>query len=108
MTPPAVIKKQTCKRQGAKPIGRHSPPTKTPLKAQSGKVYTKAIVVHGVPCDKSIAHVIQDAGRKEIMGAHKLLGGKRRVGKVTSSVVFLRKCRALGRPVHDERALAAI
>ena len=65
---------------------QHCP--KIPPKDQPDKARTKAIVVHGVPCQRSMAQVIQDAGGKEIMGVRWLLEEKRRVGKVTSSVVI--------------------
>ncbi|KAF8424371.1 hypothetical protein EV426DRAFT_716989 [Tirmania nivea] len=47
----------------------------------------KAAVIHEVPCQRPIADIIQDMGVRGIMGARWLLGGNRRLGKATSSVV---------------------
>jgi len=45
-----------------------------------------------------MAEIIQDTEMRGIMGAHWLLGGNRRVGKATSSVVvFFNKTLANGR-----------
>jgi len=45
------------------------------------------MVIHGVPCQRFMADTIQGVGVKGIMGARWLLGGMRRLGKFTSSVV---------------------
>lgn len=51
----------------------------------------KAFVVHGIPCSRPMAGTIQevkDAGVVGVAGARWLLGGRRRAGKATSSVVI--------------------
>jgi len=48
-------------------------------------------VVHGIPCQRPMADTIQDMkkkGMRGIMGACWLMGGQRRAGQTTSSVVI--------------------
>jgi len=54
-------------------------------------------LIHGVPCERTMADTIQNVGVKVTMGARWLLGGMRRLGGATSPVVvfFYRKL-ALG------------
>ncbi|KAF8415348.1 hypothetical protein EV426DRAFT_722150 [Tirmania nivea] len=59
------------------------PPQKTPPHDK----LVKAVVIHGVPCQRPIADIIQDMGVRGIMGARWLFGGNWRLGKATSSVV---------------------
>ena len=94
VTPP-ITKKQTTKRQvvpakAEKPRpAKYKPTTKAIDKERSTD--TKAFVVHGIPCQRPMADTIQDvrkAGIRGIIGARWLLGGQRRTGKATSSVVI--------------------
>ncbi|KAF8428404.1 hypothetical protein BGX38DRAFT_425686 [Terfezia claveryi] len=85
---PPTTKKQAVPRPAAK-AGKKSrqvkiPPQNTPPSNNSS---AKAIVIHGVPCQRSMADIIQDMGVRGILGARWLLGGNRRLGKATSSVV---------------------
>ena len=60
-------------------------------KATNVEVSTKAFVVHAIPCNRPIADTIQDfrkIGMRGILGSQWLLGGNRRIGKTTSSVVI--------------------
>jgi len=93
-TPP-VTKKQVERRQSTKARKRSHPDKNTPPVGDNGSA--RAIVIHGVPCQRSMAEVIQDVGVRGIMGARWLLGGNRRVGKATSSVVvFFNRTLAVG------------
>jgi len=97
---PPATKKQAAPRSAAKPAGKRSQPAKTPPRSASpddNGPLVKAMVIHGVPCQRPIADTIQDVGVKGIMGARWLLGGMRRLGKATSSVVvFFDRKLALG------------
>jgi len=98
--PLATTKKQAAPRSAAKPAGKRSRPAKTPHRSTSpddNGPLVKAMVIHGVPCQRPMADMIQDVGVKGIMGARWLLGGMRRLGKATSSVVvFFDRKLALG------------
>jgi len=97
---PPATKKQAAPRSAAKPAGKRSQPAKTPPRSASpddNGPLVKAMVIHGVPCQRPMADTIQDVGVKGIMGARWLLGGMRRLGKATSSVVvFFDRKLALG------------
>ena len=54
----------------------------------SVRTSSRAMVIHGIPCQRPLANIIQDVGVKGTMGARWLLGGTRRLEKVTSSVVI--------------------
>jgi len=98
--PLATKKKQAAPRSAARPAGKRSRPAKTPPRSASpddNGPLVKAMVIHGVPCQRPMADTIQDVGVKGIMGARWLLGGMRRLGKATSSiVVFFDRKLALG------------
>ncbi|KAF8453224.1 hypothetical protein BGX38DRAFT_1329210 [Terfezia claveryi] len=66
--------------------GKNSQPAETPpwSTPSSDNRSAKAIVIHGVPCQRPMADIIQDVRVRGIMGARWLLGGKRRLGKATS------------------------
>jgi len=92
-TPPAT-KKQVERRHSTK-AGKKSQPGKHTPPVDNGSA--RAIVIHGVPCQRPMAEIIQDTGVRGIMGARWLLGGNRRVGKATSSVVvFFNRTLAIG------------
>jgi len=97
---PPATKKQAAPRSAAKPAGKRSQPAKTPPRSASHNdngPLVKAMVIHGVPCQRPMADTIQDVGVKGILGARWLLGGMRRLGKATSSVVvFFDRKLALG------------
>jgi len=87
---PPATKKQAALRSAAKPAGKRSQPAKTTPRSafpDDNGPLVKAIVIHGVPYQRPMADTIQDVGVKGIMGARWLLGGMRRLGKATSSVV---------------------
>jgi len=85
-------KKQATRRPAAGSTtlaGKRSRPAKTTPRCESpnGKL-AKAMAIHGVPCHRPMAGIVQDVGLEAgIMGAHWLLGGMRRLGKAISSVV---------------------
>ena len=95
VTPP-ITKKQTTKRQvvsakAEKPQSVKYKPTTKAIIDQERSINTRAFVVHGIPCQRSMADTIQDVrktGIRGIVGARWLLGGQRRAGKATSSVVI--------------------
>jgi len=97
---PPATKKQDAPRSAAKPAGKRSRPAKTPSRSASpdeNGPLVKAMVIRGVPCQRPMADTIQDVGVKGIMGARWLLGGMRRLGKATKSVVvFFDRNLALG------------
>ncbi|KAF8428807.1 hypothetical protein EV426DRAFT_586136 [Tirmania nivea] len=84
---PPTTKKQAATRSAVR-AGKNSrlvklpPPTILP-----GDNRSKAIVIHGVPCQRPMADITEEIGMRGIMGARWLLGGNRRLGKATSSVV---------------------
>jgi len=50
-------------------------------------------VIHGVPCHRPMAKIAEEVGEglrggKVIIGARSLVGGRRRLGKATSSLVL--------------------
>jgi len=94
---PPVRKKQAARRPAA-PAGKKSQPAETPPRSPPpNDILVKALVVHGIPCQRPLAELVQDVGPGGIMGARWLLGGARRLGKTTSSVViFFDKKLALG------------
>jgi len=87
-----MTKKQTTRRQVERPAGRPQPTTYKCTKAADLEyVDTRAFVVHRIPCQRPMADTIQDmkkTGMRGIMGALWLVGGQRRAGKTTSSVVI--------------------
>ncbi|KAF8415993.1 hypothetical protein EV426DRAFT_687979 [Tirmania nivea] len=83
---PPTTKKQAAPRPAAK-AGKSRPAKIPPQKTSPHDKLAKAVVIHGVPCQRPIADIIQDMGVRGIMGARWLLGGNRRLGKATSSVV---------------------
>ena len=97
---PLATKKQAAPRSAARPAGKRSRPAKTPPRSASpddNGPLVKAMVIHGVPCQRPMADTIQDIGVKGIIGARWLLGGMWRLGKTTSSVVvFFDRRLALG------------
>jgi len=84
----------------AKLAGKRFQLAKTPPRSASpddNGLLVKAIVIHEVPCQRSMADTIQDVGVKRIIGARWLLGCMQRLGKATSSVVvFFDRKLALG------------
>ncbi|KAF8417716.1 hypothetical protein EV426DRAFT_721062 [Tirmania nivea] len=95
---PPITKKQAAPRLAAK-AGKKSRPAKTPPQntPPSDISWEKAIVIHGVPCQRPMADIIQDVGVRGILGARWLLRGNRRFGKATSSVVvFFERKLAVG------------
>ena len=94
VTPP-ITKSQTTKRQvvsakAGKPQSVKYKPT-TKAIDQERSINTRAFVVHGIPCQRPMADTIQDVrktGIRGIVGARWLLGGQRRAGKTTSSIVI--------------------
>jgi len=84
-TTPAT-KKQVERRQSTKARKGSHPAKNTPPAGDNGSA--RAIVIHGVPCQRPMAEIIQDVGVRGIMGARWLLGGNRRVGKASSVVIF--------------------
>jgi len=69
---PPATKKQAAPRSAAKPAGKRSRPAKTPPQRASpdnNGPLVKAMVIHGVPCQRPMADTIQDVGVKGIMGA---------------------------------------
>jgi len=90
VTPP-ITKKQTTRPQVERPAGRPQPTKYKRTKAADPEyVDTAAFVVHGIPCQRPMADTIQDikkTGMRGIIGARWLVGGQRRAGKTTSSVV---------------------
>jgi len=84
VTPPAT-KKQVKRPQSTKARKGSHPAKNTPPAGENGSA--RAIVIYGVPCQRPMGEVIQHVGVRGIMGARWLLGGNRRVGKATSSVV---------------------
>ena len=94
VTPP-ITKKQTTKRQVVLAKAEKPQPVKykptTKAIDQERSINTKAFMVHGISCQRPMADTIQDvrkAGIRGIIGARWLLGGQRRTGKATSSVVI--------------------
>ncbi|KAF8418443.1 hypothetical protein EV426DRAFT_577613 [Tirmania nivea] len=83
---PPTTKKQAAPRPAAK-AGKSRPAKIPPQKTPPHDKLVKAVVIHGVPCQRPIADIIQDIGVRGIMGARWLLGGNRRLGKATRSVV---------------------
>jgi len=98
LAPEPPAKKKQAARLPAAPAGKKSQPAKTPPRSTSpNDILVKALVVHGIPCQRPLAELVQDVGPGGIMGARWLLGGARRLGKTTSSVViFFDKKLALG------------
>jgi len=95
VTAPPVTKKQVERHQSTKARKGSHPAKNTPPVGDSSSA--RAIVIHGVPCQRPMAGVIQDVGVRGIMGARWLLGGNRRVRKATSSVVvFFNRTLAIG------------
>ncbi|KAF8418289.1 hypothetical protein EV426DRAFT_700489 [Tirmania nivea] len=93
---PPTTKKQAAPRPAAK-AGKSRPAKIPPQKTPPHDKLVKAVVIHGVPCQRPIADIIQDMGVRGIMGARWLLGGNRRLGKATSSaVVFFDRKLAVG------------
>ncbi|KAF8415347.1 hypothetical protein EV426DRAFT_665610 [Tirmania nivea] len=94
VTPPVTKKQPVVRQTGPKaaksPAAKHKKPAK-PVKVKDIEyVDTRAFVVHGIPCHRPMADTIQDVrktGMRGIIGARWLLGGHRRTGKTTSSVV---------------------
>ncbi|KAF8416305.1 hypothetical protein EV426DRAFT_432378 [Tirmania nivea] len=94
VTPPVTKKQPVVRQTGPKaaksPAAKHKKPAK-PVKVENDRyVDTRAFVVHGIPCHRPMADTIQDVrktGMRGIMGARWLLGGHRKTGKTTSSVV---------------------
>ena len=87
--------KQTTKRQVVSAKAEKPQPVKykptTKAIDQERSINTRAFVVHGIPCQRPMADTIQDVrktGVRGIVGARWLLGGQRRAGKTTSSVVI--------------------
>jgi len=97
---PPATKKQAAPRSAARPAGKRSRPAKTPPRSASpddNGPLVKAMVIHGVVYQGPMADTIQDVGVNGIMGARWLLGGMRRLGKATISVVvFFDRKLALG------------
>ena len=94
---PPVTKKQVERRQSTKAGKKSHPAKNTPPVGDNGSA--RAIVIHGVPCQSSMAELIQDVGVRGIMGALGSWGvdPNRRVGKATSSVVvFFNRTLAVG------------
>ncbi|KAF8419542.1 hypothetical protein EV426DRAFT_709757 [Tirmania nivea] len=84
---PPITKKQAALRLAAN-AGKKSLPAKIPpQKTPPNDKLAKAVVIHGFPCQRPMADIIQDIGVRGIMGARWLLGSNRRLGKATSSVV---------------------
>jgi len=107
VVPPTKI--QAAPRPAAKkPVGRKSQPTKTaPEDIPSTHLRAKGMVIHGVPCHRPVAKITEQLGeglrgrKVGIMGARWLVGGSRRLGKATSSiVVFFEEVIRLGRQVR--------
>jgi len=98
LAPEPPAKKKQAARRPAASAGKKSQPAKTPSRSISpNDILVKALVVHGIPCQRPLAELVQDVGPGGIMGAHWLLRGARRLGKTTSSVViFFDKKLALG------------
>jgi len=98
LVPEALAKKKQAARRPTAPAGKKSQPAKSPPRSTSpNDTLVKALVVHGIPCQRPLAELVQDVGPGGIMGARWLLGGARRLGKTTSSVViFFEKKLALG------------
>jgi len=87
---PLITKKQTIKRQVERPAGRPQP-TKYNKRAKAADVDTRAFVVHGIACQRPMTDTIQDVkktGLRGIIRTRWLMGGQRRAGKTTSSVVI--------------------
>jgi len=104
-----LTKIQAAPRPAAKkPVGRKSRPTKTaPEDIPSGHIRAKGMVIHGVPCHRPVAKITEQLGeglrgrKVGIMGARWLVGGSRRLGKATSSVVvFFEEVIRLGSQVR--------
>jgi len=85
---PPVTKKNRLLDGQRQRLGINPKPAKKPLRSPSpnNDTLVKAIVVHGIPCQRPLADLAQDVGPGGIMGACWLLGGARRLGKTTSSV----------------------
>jgi len=64
---PQATKKQAARHPGAK-AGKKSPPAKTPPPPTENHL-VKAMVVHGVPCQRPLADHMQEVGAKGVMGA---------------------------------------
>ncbi|KAF8430732.1 hypothetical protein BGX38DRAFT_1277770 [Terfezia claveryi] len=95
VTPPVTKKQPVVHQMGsqvANPLAaKHKKPTK-PVKVEEEYFDPKAFVVHGILCQRPMADTMQDVrktGMQGIIGARWLLGGHRRMGKTTSSVVIL-------------------
>ena len=84
---PPDTKIQAALRSATKRTGKRSRPAKTPPRSASPDDNGQAMVIHRVPCQRPMAVTIQDVRVKGIMGPRWLLGGMRRSGKATSSVV---------------------
>lgn len=85
-TPRPVVKKQAAQREAVKPAGKKHlpaktpssqntfqpkhPPAKTPSMNQPESTRTKTVVIHGIPCLRSMAQIIQDVSGKGIIGIH--------------------------------------
>jgi len=83
-------------KTGWEAISTSQTPPRSALPDENGPL-VKAMVIHGVPCQRPMADTIQEVGVNGIMGARWLLGGMRRLGKATSSVVvFFDRKLALG------------
>jgi len=91
-----------------KPVGRKSRPTKTaPEDTPSGYTRAKGMVIHGVPCHRPVAKITEEVGaglrgsKVGIMGTRWIVGGRRRLGKATSSIVaFFEEVIRLGSQVR--------
>ncbi|KAF8427026.1 hypothetical protein EV426DRAFT_707267 [Tirmania nivea] len=70
---PPTTKKQAAPRPAAK-AGKSRPAKIPPQKTPPNDKLVKAVVIHGVPCQRPIADIIQDMGVRGIMGARWLLG----------------------------------
>jgi len=94
MAPP-ITKKQVEQPQPTKARKGSYPAINTPPAGDTGSA--RAVVLHGVPCQRPMAEIIQETGVRGIMGARWPLGGNRRVGKATSSeVVSFNRTLAIG------------
>ena len=61
---------------------------RTELARTPSTTMLKAVIVHGIPCQRPMAGTIQDVGVYwNVIGARWLVNGQRRAGKATSSVV---------------------
>lgn len=80
-----ATKKKAAPRRAAK--ARKKPQTLPQNTPPSDNSLAKAIVIHGVFCQRPMADIIEDEVVRRVMGAHWLLGDNRRFGKATSSIL---------------------